>query len=112
MTSPIALFPSIAPSAFIAPFASIAPFAETPGPATDLDPSVVTPGIEGFLVFFVLALAAWFLYRSLLKQIRRVDVRAAQRREEEARAAVPVPSGAEATAMPAGAADDDAADRR
>lgn len=106
MTSPIALFASIAP------LASIAPFAETPGPSPDLDPSVVTPGIEGFLVFFVLALAAWFLYRSLLKQIRRVDVRAAQRREAETRAAVPVPSGAEATPMPTGAADDDAADRR
>ena len=94
----------------IAPFASIAPFAETPAP--ELDPSVVTPGIEGFLVFFVLALAAWLLYRSLLKQIRRVDVRAAQRREEEARAAVTVPSVADAPAMDPGAADDAATDPR
>ena len=88
----------------------IAPFAETPAP--ELDPSVVTPGIEGFLVFFVLALAAWLLYRSLLKQIRRVDVRAAQRREEEARAAVTVPSAEQAPAMDPGAADDAAADPR
>jgi len=100
----------IAPFASLAPFATIAPFAETPAP--ELDPSVVTPGIEGFLVFFVLALAAWLLYRSLLKQIRRVDVRAAQRREEEARAAVSVPSVAEPTARGTGAADDDAADPR
>lgn len=59
----------------------IAPFVETPAPA--LDPAVVTPGIEGFLVFFALALASWFLYRSLLKQVRRVDVRARQQREQE-----------------------------
>jgi peptidoglycan/LPS O-acetylase OafA/YrhL len=104
VTSPIASFGAIAP------LPSLSPFAETPVP--DLDPSVVTPGIEGFLVFFVLALAAWLLYRSLLKQIRRVDVRAAQRREEEARAAISVPSAADVTARDAGAADDDAADPR
>ncbi len=59
----------------------LAPFVETPAP--ELDPAVVTPGIEGFLVFFALALASWFLYRSLLKQVRRVDVRARQQREQE-----------------------------
>ncbi len=110
MTSLIGPFAALAPFGSTVPFGSIVPFAETPTP--DLDPSVVTPGIEGFLVFFLLALAAWLLYRSLLKQIRRVDVRAAQRREEEARAAAPVPSAGEAPALHTGAADDDAADPR
>lgn len=44
--------------------------------AEPLDPAKVTPGIGGFLVFFILALASWALYRSLTTHIRRVDVRA------------------------------------
>jgi hypothetical protein len=44
----------------------------------------VTPGIGGFLVFFVLGLASWLLYRSFAKHVRRVDVRSRLRAQEEA----------------------------
>ena len=44
--------------------------AATEGPDLQ-DPYVVSPGMAGFLVFLVLALACWLLYRSLLTQLRR-----------------------------------------
>lgn len=59
--------------------------AATEGPDLQ-DPYVVSPGMAGFLVFLVLALACWLLYRSLLTQLRRVDVRARLRAEEAAAA--------------------------
>ena len=46
------------------------------GVAPEVDPAKVTPGFGGFLVFFVLALVAYFLYRSFTARMRRVDVRA------------------------------------
>lgn len=58
-------------------------FLETPVPAADLDkPWVVTPGIEGFLMFLVLALAGWFLIASMLRHVRKANFRAAEREEE------------------------------
>ena len=54
--------------------------------------------------FLVLALASWVLYRSLLTQLRRVDVRARLQAEEEAAAR------AAAAAAPAAAGAGDAAD--
>jgi hypothetical protein len=63
--------------------------AATPEPATQLDPARVTPGVAGFAVFLALALASWFLYRSLVTHMRRVDVRARLRAEEEAASAAP-----------------------
>lgn len=62
-----------------------AALAQVPGPAPDLDPYTVTPGIGGFLVFFALALAAWFLYRSFVRHMRRVQVRALLEAEERDR---------------------------
>lgn len=47
-------------------------------------PEEVTPGIGGFLVFFLLGLASWVLYRSFTTHMRRVDVRARRLHEEEA----------------------------
>lgn len=48
---------------------SIARFAvETP----EKDPSVVAPGLLGFLVTFFLALATLFLIRSMVKHLRKV----------------------------------------
>ncbi len=46
------------------------------GVAPEIDPAKVTPGFGCFLVFFLLALAAYFLYRSFTARMRRVDVRA------------------------------------
>jgi len=56
---------------------------ETPSPAVDLDsPWVVSPGIEGFIAFMVLAVAAWLLAVSMLRHVRRANYRAAEREEE------------------------------
>ena len=37
------------------------------------DPSTVGPGMAGFLTFLALIVAAVFLFKSLNKQIKRVD---------------------------------------
>lgn len=42
-------------------------------PEPELDPSRVTPGLLGFLTFVFLLICAFFLYRSLRKQLKRVD---------------------------------------
>ena len=52
-------------------------------PELELDPERVTPGIGGFLVFFALGIASWLLYRSFATHMRRVDLRARRRAEEE-----------------------------
>ena len=41
--------------------------------AEPIDHAKVTPGIGGFLVFVFLIIAAIFLFRSLKKQMGRVD---------------------------------------
>lgn len=38
-----------------------------------IDPSLVTPGMLGLISFLFLVIAVFFLYRSLRKQISRVD---------------------------------------
>lgn len=38
-----------------------------------IDPSLVTPGLLGLICFVLLLIAVFFLYRSLTKQIARVD---------------------------------------
>ncbi|HLT83431.1 MAG TPA: hypothetical protein VKZ83_04285 [Phototrophicaceae bacterium] len=60
--------------------------AETPSPPPvpdDMTIYTVTPGIAGFVTFFVLAVIGWLLFRSLVKHIRRVD-HAELRRESTA----------------------------
>jgi hypothetical protein len=37
------------------------------------DPSIVGPGMAGFITFLALIVAAVFLFKSLNKQIKRVD---------------------------------------
>jgi hypothetical protein len=37
------------------------------------DPSTVGPGLAGFITFLALLIAAFFLFKSLNKQIKRVD---------------------------------------
>lgn len=41
--------------------------------ADEIDPSTVTPGAEGLVVFIFLLVAGYLLFRSLRKQLRRVD---------------------------------------
>jgi hypothetical protein len=41
--------------------------------AEEIDPSKITPGAGGLLVFIFLLLAGAFLFRSLRKQLNRVD---------------------------------------
>ncbi|GAB2606853.1 hypothetical protein [Pseudactinotalea suaedae] len=48
------------------------------------DDATVTPGIEGFLTFFVLAIVVVLLVLSMSKHLRRVDLRAAQEEADEA----------------------------
>lgn len=41
--------------------------------AEELDPSKVTPGAWGFFFFAALLVAGFFLFRSMRKQINRID---------------------------------------
>ncbi|WP_330338120.1 hypothetical protein [Streptomyces sp. NBC_00557] len=42
-------------------------------PLADLDQNKVTPGVLGFIVFAVMALAVWGLMKSMSKHMNRVD---------------------------------------
>lgn len=52
--------------------------------AKELDESKVTPGVLGFIVFAVMALAVWMLMKSMNRHMNRVDFE-----ETPARAAAP-----------------------
>lgn len=41
--------------------------------ATEIDPSQMTPGAGGLVAFLFLLIAGFFLFRSLKKQLSRVD---------------------------------------
>ncbi|MGI4895275.1 MAG: hypothetical protein ACRYF3_09200 [Janthinobacterium lividum] len=71
-----ALFLAITPS----------PGAPTTGTpvTTEVDADLVTPGLWGFVLLFVLAVAVYFLGRSMARRVQRVNQRA--RAEEEERA--------------------------
>jgi hypothetical protein len=49
----------------------------TPGPDDGLDPNTVTPGVAGFIVTFLLAVAVILLVISMVRRTRRVIHRAA-----------------------------------
>lgn len=56
---------------------------ETPSPTPNLDLLwVVSPGIEGFVMFLVLAVLTILLIRSMLKHVRKANFRAAEREAE------------------------------
>lgn len=48
------------------------------------DDATVTPGLEGFLTFFALAIIVVLLVLSMSKHLRRVDTRAAEEAADEA----------------------------
>jgi hypothetical protein len=80
--------------------------AVTPTP-TPIDPSTTTlgsPGIAGFLVTFVVALAAIGLFLSLTRHLRIVDRRSRQRDELEAAEASDIAQGT-GTQLPPGSDD-------
>ena len=56
----------------------------TGGGQTPLDADLVTPGLWGFLLLFFLAIAVYFLGRSMARRVRGVNQRA--RLEQEAQA--------------------------
>lgn len=58
---------------------------------TNIDQSI-GPGFLGFLVLFALALACWFLFRSMTKHVRKV------KRDEAALAAVDREAGGDVVA--------------
>lgn len=69
---------------------------------TELNTDLVTPGVLGFLVIFVIALALYFLMRNMTGKLSRVrgeqEEDLASRREQKAGQAVPVDGAAEAAA--------------
>lgn len=59
----------------------------TAPPAYEGDPNLITPGVVGFAVTFLIALAAVLLAVSMVRRVRRVTYRAEVREELEAEAA-------------------------
>lgn len=50
--------------------------AVTPTPDPDFDPNTVTPGVVGFVVFFLIAVATLLLCLDVVRRIRRTTYRA------------------------------------
>jgi hypothetical protein len=59
------------------PIRLLAIVAETPSPnpapTRIVDPQAVTPGLLGLVIFVALAVATFFLWRSMNKQLKRID---------------------------------------
>ncbi|GAA0294413.1 hypothetical protein [Kineococcus aurantiacus] len=66
----IAQFPLATPSPTTSSTATSTSTAGTTTP--DVDADLVTPGLRGFVVLFVLAVAVYFLGRSMARRIQRV----------------------------------------
>lgn len=73
--------------------------AATPGPAP-FDKSKVQPGWTGFIFFVVMGAAVVLLWRSMRKQLGRIDVTRHQRQRREA--AAPPAAAPPTPAPPAG----------
>ncbi len=52
-----------------------------PAPS-DADRYIVSPGINGFLTFFVLAIVGWLLFSAMSRSIRKANFHAREREEE------------------------------
>lgn len=57
------------------------------------DPNSVTPGLAGFLVVFVIAIATWLLLRNMTGRLRRMRFREQERLSREAVVAPPDAGG-------------------
>ncbi|WP_237406468.1 hypothetical protein [Streptomyces sp. M2CJ-2] len=70
----------------------------------EVDKDKVTPGVLGFIVFAVMALAVWGLMKSMNRHMNRVDFdESAARRTGSEDATKPAPSGAAAGGASGGA---------
>lgn len=65
------------------PTPSVSPSLAPSLPAQAPDPNSVTPGVLGFLVVFLLALATWLLMRNLTARLRRLRFREERRQAAE-----------------------------
>ncbi|WP_432561118.1 hypothetical protein [Kineococcus sp. SYSU DK003] len=65
--------------------------AATPSPTAtpEVDADLVTPGLAGFVVLFLSAIAVYFLARSMARRIQKVNHRARTEAEEKAGTAAP-----------------------
>lgn len=52
-------------------------WASTPAPGEELDPNTVTPGVIGFVLTFLVAVAVVLLVIDMVRRIRRINHRAA-----------------------------------
>lgn len=78
---------------------------ETPTPRPSINPDDVSPGIESFIIVFLLALAIIFLVWSMSRHLRRVQVRS--KLDEERRRAAARERSAETADGPAVTPDSD-----
>jgi len=53
-------------------------------PLAEVDQNKVTPGVLGFIIFAVMALAVWGLMKSMSKHMRKVDFQEGTGSAEEA----------------------------
>ncbi|MFE5403438.1 hypothetical protein ACFQ9Z_19275 [Streptomyces sp. NPDC056580] len=61
--------------------------------AKEVDENKVTPGVLGFIVFAVMAVAVWGLMKSMNKQMQKVDFKEAPDAEAEKKAESKAPQG-------------------
>jgi hypothetical protein len=66
--------------------------------AAEVDEDKVTPGVLGFIVFAVMALAVWGLMKSMNKQMGRIEFKEASDSEETDAAKEPVKGAAKGSA--------------
>jgi len=62
--------------------------------AAEVDEDKVTPGVLGFIVFAVMALAVWGLMKSMNKQMGRIEFKETPEAEETSGAAEEAPKEA------------------
>lgn len=77
----------------------------TAGTTPEVDADLVTPGLWGFLLLFVLAVGVYFLGRSMARRIQRVNHRAQLEAEEAAARAEAIGTAAAHPANPSHPAD-------
>lgn len=63
-------------------------------PLAEVDENKVTPGVLGFIVFAVMALAVWGLMKSMSKQMNKVDFKEGADPKAESAAESKAESGA------------------
>jgi len=63
---------------------AVTPSPTTTGVTETVDADLVTPGLAGFLTLFVLAVAVYFIGRSMARRIQRMNHRARAEAEEAA----------------------------